>query len=61
MDFNLSDHQRHYLDRVTQFMDEHIYPAVPEYNREMDVIGKERWKVDQVLEELKKKAKAAGL
>ena len=61
MDFNLSDEQRHYLDKVTAFMNEHIVPAVPEYAKEMDVIGKERWKVVQVVEELKKKAKAAGL
>jgi acyl-CoA dehydrogenase len=61
MDFNLSDHQRHYLDRVTAFMDEHIYPAIPAYNEEMNVIGAERWKVVQVVEELKKKARAAGL
>ena len=61
MDFNLSDEQRHYLDKVTAFMNEHIVPAVPQYAKEMDVIGKERWKVVQVVEELKKKAKAAGL
>jgi acyl-CoA dehydrogenase len=61
MDFNLSEHQRHYLDRVTAFMEEHVYPAVPEYEREMDVIGQERWKVVKVVEELKRKAKAAGL
>jgi acyl-CoA dehydrogenase len=61
MDFNLSDHQRHYLDRVTAFMNEHIVPAIPEYEREMSVIGQERWKVVQVVEELKKKARAAGL
>jgi acyl-CoA dehydrogenase len=61
MDFNLSDEQRHYLDKVIAFMDAHIVPAVPEYAKEMDVIGQERWKVVQVVEELKKKAKAAGL
>jgi acyl-CoA dehydrogenase len=61
MDFNLSPEQRHYLDKVTAFMNEHIVPAVPEYAKEMDVIGQERWKVVQVVEELKKKARAAGL
>ena len=61
MDFNLSDEQRHYLDKVTAFMNEHIVPAVPEYAKEMDVIGQERWKVVQVVEALKAKAKAAGL
>ncbi len=61
MDFTLSDEQRHYLDRVTAFFNEHIVPAVPVYDQEMDVIGPARWKVVQVLEELKAKAKAAGL
>src|ERR1700760_1810573 len=42
-------------------MDFDISPAVPAYEAEMSVVGKERWKVIQVVEELKKKAKAAGL
>ena len=61
MDFSLSEHQSAYLNRVVQFMDEHIRPAIPAYQAEMSVIGKERWKVVQVVEELKAKAKAAGL
>jgi len=61
MDFNLSEQQRHYLDRVVQFMDEHIVPAVPIYEKEMSVIGDDRWKVVQIVEQLKTKAKAAGL
>ncbi len=61
MDFDISPKQRMFLDRVVAFMDEHIKPAVAEYEREMDVLGEERWKVVQVVEELKKKAKAAGL
>ena len=61
MDFDISPKQRAFLDRVTAFMDEHVYPAVPAYEAEMNVLGAERWKVVQVVEELKKKAKAAGL
>lgn len=49
------------MDRVVAFMDEHVYPAIPAYEAEMNVLGAERWKVVQVVEELKKKAKAAGL
>jgi acyl-CoA dehydrogenase len=61
MDFDISPKQRQFLDRVVAFMDEHIEPAVPRYNEEMNVIGDARWKVVQVVEELKEKAKAAGL
>ena len=61
MDFEISATQRGFLDRVTAFMDEHIKPAVPVYESEMNVLGAERWKVVQVVEELKAKAKAAGL
>ena len=28
MDFSISERQKHWRDRVTAFMDEHIYPAV---------------------------------
>ena len=61
MDFDISPTQTQWLKRVVAFMDEHIYPAIPEYEKEMNVLGAERWKVVQVVEELKKKAKAAGL
>jgi acyl-CoA dehydrogenase len=61
MDFDISPTQTQWLKRVVAFMDEHIYPAIPAYEAEMNVIGAERWKVVQVLEDLKKKARAAGL
>jgi acyl-CoA dehydrogenase len=61
MDFNISPTQTRWLNRVVAFMQEHIYPAIPAYDAEMAVVGKERWKVVQVVEELKKKAKAEGL
>ena len=61
MDFDITPKQSQWLNRVVAFMNEHVYPAVPAYEAEMDVLGAERWKVVQVLEELKKKAKAEGL
>ena len=61
MDFDISPKQRQFLDRVVAFMDVHIAPAIPVYNEEMNVLGDARWKVVQVVEELKVKAKAAGL
>jgi len=59
MNFDIEPKQRQFLDRVVAFMDEHVYPAIPTYN-EQDHEG-DRWKVIPVLEELKAKAKAAGL
>ena len=59
MNFSMSERQRHWRDRVTAFMDAHVYPAVETYDRQ-DAEG-ERWKVIPVLEELKAKAKAEGL
>ena len=61
MDFDISPSQTQWLNRVVAFMNEHIYPAVPTYEAEMNVLGAERWKVVQVVEQLKEKAKAAGL
>ena len=59
MDFNMSDRQREWLDRVQSFMTKHVRPAVPIY-RQQDEQG-ERWKVISIVEELKKKARAEGL
>jgi acyl-CoA dehydrogenase len=59
MDFNISDRQKDWLNRVQAFMTKHVRPAVPIY-RQQDEEGP-RWKVIPVLEDLKKKAKAEGL
>src|SRR6202045_4211055 len=59
MDFNMSDRQREWLNRVQSFMHKHVRPAVPIY-RQQDEAG-ERWKVIPIVEELKKKARAEGL
>ena len=59
MDFSLSPTQRAFLDRVTAFMDEHVYPAVPTYYEQQNEGS--RWKVLPIVEELKAKAKKAGL
>ena len=59
MDFNMSDRQKDWLDRVQSFMTKHVRPAVPIY-KQQDAEG-DRWKVIPILEDLKKKAKAEGL
>ena len=59
MDFTMSDRQKEWLNRVSSFMDKHVRPAVPTY-KQQDATG-DRWKVIQVVEDLKKKARAEGL
>jgi acyl-CoA dehydrogenase len=59
MDFDFSPRQKEMAARVQAFMDEHVYPAVPTHHQQ-EAEG-ERWKVIPVVEELKAKARAAGL
>ncbi len=59
MDFALSDKQSHWRDRVAAFMAAHVYPAEARY--EAEAASGERWKKLEVIEELKEKARAAGL
>ena len=59
MDFDFTPRQKELQRRVSDFMDEHIYPAVPIY--EQQVSEGERWKVIPIVEELKAKAKKTGL
>lgn len=59
MDFDLTDRQAHFRDRVRDFIDEHVRPAVPDLQAELN--NGNRWHHLEGLEPLKAKAKAAGL
>jgi acyl-CoA dehydrogenase len=59
MHFDYNDKTKHYIERVTAFMDAHVYPNEQTY-ADQNYTG-ERWKVLPILEELKDKAKAADL
>ena len=63
MDFDYSPRQKEWMKRVGDFMDAHIYPAEAIYHAQMDEARKkgDPWIVVPVVEDLKKKAKAAGL
>jgi len=61
MNFEYSDLCKDYLSRVRAFMDEHVYPNEPVYAAQMAAFGTDRWQVPAIIEELKLKAKAAGL
>jgi alkylation response protein AidB-like acyl-CoA dehydrogenase len=58
MNFDLSDRQREWLDRIRAFMAEHVQPAVPIHAQQL---GGERWRQPAILQELKAKAREAGL
>jgi len=58
MDFEHSERTRDLLQRLNAFMDEHVYPNEKRYHEE---VAANRWGHPPVLEELKAKAKAAGL
>jgi acyl-CoA dehydrogenase len=58
MDFALSDTVKDLQGRLQAFMDEHIYSNEPRF---YDEIERKRWSPTRVIEELKPKARAAGL
>jgi acyl-CoA dehydrogenase len=63
MEFNYSDKVIDLQKRVTAFMDEHVYAAEEVFEAEMDAARKNGnpWVPTRIVEELKQKARAAGL
>ena len=59
MDFTLSERETYFRDRVRDFIDHNIRPRQADYDQQAH--EGERWKVIPVIEEMKEKAKAAGL
>jgi acyl-CoA dehydrogenase len=58
MNFDYSDKVKTLMTRLRAFMDEHIYPNEKRYYQEIE---KDRWAPTKIIEELKPKARAAGL
>jgi acyl-CoA dehydrogenase len=58
MDFDYSAKVRDLQERVTAFMQEHIYPNEKLYYEQ---IAEDRWRAVPIIEQLKPKARAAGL
>ncbi len=58
MDFSFSDKVKDLQRRLQAFMDEYVYPNEQRF---LDEIERDRWSPTRVIEELKPKARAAGL
>src|SRR6202521_1289820 len=62
MDFSLSPKAQGYLQRLSEFMQEHVVPAEPEYCEQLQNLPDWRgWKQPPIMETLKARARAAGL
>jgi acyl-CoA dehydrogenase len=59
MDFSLTEREAHYATRVREFIETHIRPRTGDYKKQ--IATGDRWQPVEVIEELKPKAKAAGL
>ena len=59
MDFDLTERQAHYRDRVRDFIATHIRPRTADYHKQ--IATGDRWQPVELIEELKPLAKAAGL
>jgi acyl-CoA dehydrogenase len=60
LDFEYSEKTRMALEQLHGFMDEHIYPNEATYH-EQHAAASDRWQIPPIMEELKEKARAAGL
>jgi acyl-CoA dehydrogenase len=63
MDFAFSDKVKELQRRLTAFMDEHVYPNEPTFHAEVQANREQGdpWVPTRIMEELKERAKAAGL
>ncbi len=59
MDFQFSDKVLALQDRVTRFMDDHVYPLEPEYAGHVEKAG--GWTTPPIMDELKAKAREENL
>src|SRR5437660_10940845 len=60
MDFEYSKKTREYMEQVTDFMQKHVYPNEQTFVDQLEA-QTTRWQVPPIMEELKQKARAAGL
>jgi acyl-CoA dehydrogenase len=59
LDFDLTERQAFFRDRVRAFIDTHVRPRVADYHRQLST--GDRWQPLAIIEELKPLAREAGL
>jgi acyl-CoA dehydrogenase len=59
VDFDLTERQSFFRDRVRAFIAEHVRPRVADYKKQID--AGDRWQPIQLIEDLKPLARSAGL
>jgi acyl-CoA dehydrogenase len=60
MNFDYTDKMKELQDRLASFMDEVVYPNEKTYQEQLNA-APSRWQIPSIMEEMKEKAKAAGL
>ena len=60
MDFDYSPKVQDLRKKVSQFMDEHVYPNEQTFEEQLNS-GPDRWQIPPIIEEIKERAKSAGL
>ena len=60
MDFAVSERTKKYLERLSAFMNAHVFPSESVYRHQLES-GPSRWQIPPVMEELKTKARREGL
>ena len=58
MTFEFSEKTKELQKRLQRFMDDHVYPNEQRFHEEVE---RDRWKPTKIIEEVKPKARAAGL
>lgn len=63
MHFQHSERSKELQERISHFMDEHIFPSEEIFSQQMEEFAKQgdRWKIPQIIEDKKKIAKDEGL
>ncbi len=60
MDFDYSPKVQDLRKKVSQFMDEHVHPNEQTFEDQLNS-GPDRWQIPPIIEEIKERAKSAGL
>jgi acyl-CoA dehydrogenase len=61
VEFEYSEKTKYALSKLEKFMGEHVYPNEETYHRQHESFGADRWRIPPIVEDLKRKAREAGL